>query len=128
MIKDWDVGNVHSRLWGGMKYSRGYLIVPKDGAYYVYAQLYFHRYGRVVIRKNQGIAFALLQHPRKMRVGPHYTGGTIYLKAGDRISLKIKTSTRLLMLTAGSYFGAFLIQWASHKRATALKKIVPRYQ
>ena len=110
MIKDWDVGNVHSRLWGGMKYSRGYLIVPKDGAYYVYAQLYFYRYGRVVIRKNQGIAFALLQHPRKMRVGPHYTGGTIYLKAGDRISLKIKTSTRLLMLTARSYFGAFLIQ------------------
>ena len=46
VITDWDAGNAHSRLEDGMKYSNGRLIVPQDGEYYVYAQLYFRSRGR----------------------------------------------------------------------------------
>nr|XP_058947326.1 uncharacterized protein LOC131775244 [Pocillopora verrucosa] len=109
VIKDWDVGNVHSRLWGDMKYRNGCLIVPKDGAYYVYAQLYFHRYGRVVIRKNHHELITMLQHSHNVPEGPHYAGGAFYLEAGDTIELQTATSVTLYMSTARSYFGAFLI-------------------
>ena len=102
--------NAHSRLRGGMKYGHGCLVVPKDGGYYAYAQLYFHRYGRVVIRKNQYEVFTMLHHPHNVPEGPHYTEGVFYLKAGDSISLKTAISTTLYMSTAHSYFGVFLIQ------------------
>ena len=109
-ITDWDAGNVHSHLEGGMQYSHGRLIVPQDGEYYVYAQLYFHSGGRVVIRKNHRELITMLQHPYKVAAGPHYAGGAFYFKANDTIELLTATPVTLFMATAPSYFGAFLIE------------------
>ena len=110
VITDWDVDDAHSHLEDGMKYSNGRLIVPQDGEYYVYAQLYFHSGGRVVIRKNHRELITMLQHPYKVAAGPHYAGGAFYFKANDTIELLTATPVTLFMATAPSYFGAFLIE------------------
>ena len=110
MIRDWDVNNVHSRLQGGMKFNYGCLTVPKDGAYYVFAQVYFRSGGRVYIQKNQKQVFTMVQHPYNVPEGPHYTGGVLHLKAGDVISLQTATLLKIFMASAHTYFGAFLIE------------------
>ena len=110
-----------------MKYSHGRLIVPRDGEYYVYAQLYFRSSGRVLILKNHHEVITMLQHSHNVPEGPHYAGGAFYLEAGDTIELQTATPVTLYMATAHSYFGAFLLKWASpQKRVKALKEIVPR--
>ena len=129
VITDWDVDDAHSHLEDGMKYSNGRLIVPQDGEYYVYAQLYFRSSGRVAIRKNNHELITMLQHPHNVPEGPHYAGGAFYFKAYDTIELQTARPVSLYMSSDHSYFGAFLIQWASpQKRVTALKESVPRYQ
>ena len=93
-----------------MKYSNGRLIVPQDGEYYVYAQLYFRSSGRVVICKSHYEVITMLQHPENVTEVPQYAGGVFYLEAGDTLALQTVTSVSLYMATAHSYFGAFLIQ------------------
>ena len=93
-----------------MQYSHGRLIVPQDGEYYVYAQLYFRSSGRVAIRKNNHELITMLQHPHNVPEGPQYAGGVFYLEAGDTLALQTATSVSLYMATAHSYFGAFLIE------------------
>ena len=110
VITDWDAGNVHSRLEDGMKYSNGRLIVPQDGEYYVYAQLYFRSRGRVLIRKNHHEVITMLQHSDNAPDGLHYAGGAFYFEANDTIALLTATPVSLYMATAHSYFGAFLIE------------------
>ena len=106
VITDWDAGNAHSRLEDGMKYSNGRLIVPQDGEYYVYAQLYFRSRGRVLIRKNHHEVITMLQHSDN---APD-AGGAFYFEANDTIALLTATPVSLYMATAHSYFGAFLIE------------------
>ena len=110
VITDWDAGNAHSRLEDGMKYSNGRLIVPQDGEYYVYAQLYFRSRGRVLIRKNHHEVITMLQHSDNAPDGLHYAGGAFYFEANDTIALLTATPVSLYMATAHSYFGAFLIE------------------
>ena len=109
-IKDWNVGNGHSHLEGGMKYSHGCLIVPQDGPYYVYAQLYFRSSGRVAIRKNNHDIITMLKHPHNVPEGPQYAGGVFYFKASETIDIQTAKPVSLYMSSAYSYFGAFLIQ------------------
>ena len=93
-----------------MQYSHGRLIVPQDGEYYVYAQLFFRSSGRVLIRKGHHEVITMLQHPDNVPQGPQYAGGVFYLEAGDTLALQTATSVSLYMATAHSYFGAFLIE------------------
>ena len=129
VITDWDVDDAHSHLEDGMKYSNGRLIVPQDGEYYVYAQLYFRSGGRVEVRKNHREIITMVQHPYNVPEGPQYAGGAFYFEANDTIELLTTTPVTLFIATAHSYFGAFLIEWASPQKARkALKEIVTRYQ
>ena len=118
---------MHSRLKDGMKYSNGLLTMPQDGEYYVYAQLYFRSRGRVAIRKNHHEVITMLQNPDNAPDGIHYAGGVFYFEANDTIALLTATPVSLYMDTAHSYFGAFLIEWASPpKRVKVVKEIVTR--
>ena len=69
----------------------------------------------------------MLQHSDNAPDGLHYAGGAFYFEANDTIALLTATPVSLYMATAHSYFGAFLIEWASpQKRVKALKEIVTR--
>ena len=119
--------NGYSLLEGGMIYNDGHLKVPEDGEYYVYAQLYFRSGGRVEVFKNNEKPLTMLHYP-DVPEGSKYAGGAFRLKAGDTISLHVARAVKLYMAPYHSYFGAFLIQWASYHRVKALKEIVSRYQ
>ena len=125
-ITDWDMENGYSLLEGGMIYNDGHLKVPEDGVYYVYAQLYFHS-GRVLVIKNYEEYLTMLDYS-DVSDGSKYAGGAFRLKAGDTISLQVAMAVKLYMAPYHSYFGGFLIRWASYHRVKALKEIVSRYQ
>ena len=55
VIKDWNVNSPISHLAGGMKYKDGKLTVPSSGRYYIYAQIYYHNNGRVLVRVNNAV-------------------------------------------------------------------------
>ena len=98
-----------------MKYQDGKLTVPTPGQYYIYAQLYFHNNGRVVIRVNDKIVTILQPSINdKTFHGTVYAGGVFNLNANDVITLTAhfypdKNGPKIYMATLHSYFGAFLI-------------------
>jgi len=111
VIKAWDPHNTNSHLAGGMTYSDGKLTVPTTGRYYIYAQLYFHSRGRVLLRVNNKV-ITLIQPAHKEMGGPLEAGGVFKLNAGDVITLTgapLWLPARLYMFSAHTYFGAFLI-------------------
>ena len=119
---------MHSHLEGDMKYSHGHLIVPEDGEYYAYAQLYFRSGGRVLILKNHHEVITMLQHSHNVPEGPHYARRAFYPEAGDTLSVTNHDTCHTLHVDCS------LLLWSvpdtvsfsqSHK---ASKEIVPRYQ
>ena len=108
-IPHWDVGNKYSLLEDGMIYTDGYLKVPEDGVYYVYAQLHFLSVGTVRVLKNYEEPLTMLQSPDVMQ-GSKYAGGAFCLKGNDTISLRAHMTVTLDMGPPRDYFGAFLIQ------------------
>ena len=109
MIKDWSVSARHSHLAGGMKYHDGKLTVPTPGRYYIYAQLYYHSTGRVLVRVNNNVVTMIQPLNSANGHGVLYAGGVFNLEAGDVISLDTRTSITLFMYSNHSYLGAFLI-------------------
>ena len=115
VIKDWSLSAPYSYLGCGMKYQDGKLTVPTPGRYYIYAQLYFHNNGRVVVRVNDKIV-TILQPPvnDKNFHGTVYAGGVFNLNANDVITLTADTypnpnGPKMFMASFHCYLGAFLI-------------------
>lgn len=117
MIDDFSASAPNSRLSGGIAYSdaHGKLTVPMTGRYYVYAQIYYHNPGRVLVVVG-GNAVAYVQPPVKTQdTGALYVGGVFNMNAGDDIVLKVDeypphvNNAKIIMWSRHSYFGAFLI-------------------
>ena len=83
--------------------------MPTPGRYYIYAQIYYHNNGRVLVRVN-GKAVTMIQ-PRSSGSGEGalYVAGVFNLKAGDVILLEANHTNKIFMYSVHSYFGAFLI-------------------
>ena len=83
--------------------------MPTPGRYYIYAQIYYHNNGRVLVRVN-GNAITMIQ-PKSSGSGEGtlYVAGVFNLKAGDVISLEAWNTAKIYMYSVHSYFGAFLI-------------------
>ena len=99
----------------GFEYADGILHVPKDGRYYVYAQMYFNSRPHatanrvVVVTDNRTL---LLIH-RDMTASQENTGsagGIFRLKAGEKIFVKVVGyPTKLWVGPVASHFGAYQI-------------------
>ena len=100
-----------------MTYSGGYITVPKDGLYYIYAQLHHDpRSGQKwcgfrIYWNNQ-----IVDHVRAQNQSPNgnqqvsrYTGLMKILNKGDTLSVKVDGTCYFYMYYYYSQFGAFLV-------------------
>ena len=98
-----------------MTYSGGYITVPKDGLYYIYAQLHYSpRSGQTVCgfridlnNRNVDVAYAQNQSPNGNQHGSRYTGLLKILSKGDRLSVKFISTCYYSIYAERSQFGAF---------------------
>ena len=109
VIKDWSASAPYSHLAGGMKYHDGKLTVPTPGRYYIYAQIFYHNFGRVHVRVNGNVVTMIQPMSSRTGQGTLYVAGVFILKAGDVISLSAGRTNKLYMDSYHSSFGAFLI-------------------
>jgi hypothetical protein len=102
-------------LRGGMTYSNGYITVPMDGVYYVYAQMFFDpRSGQTAcgfyIYVNDSY---YIQHVRTPTITGRddvlYGGALKTLNKGDRLSVVSMHTCLFQMYPDRSHFGAFLL-------------------
>ena len=92
-----------------MSYNDGKVTVPISGRYYIYAQIFYHSTGRIVIRVNNNAVIIFSPMDAGKGTGTLYAGGVFNLKAGDHITLLATRTIRLFMWAAHSSFGAFLV-------------------
>ena len=117
MIDDFSASAPNSHLSGGMTYSdvHGKLTVPMTGRYYVYAQIYYHNPGRVLVVVGGKVVTYVQPPVITQDTGALYVGGVFKMNAGDDIVLKVGTypahvnNAKIYMWSVHSYFGAFLI-------------------
>ena len=104
-------------LRGGMTYSGGYITVPKDGLYYIYAQLHYNPVsgqtwcGFLIYWNNQYVdeVYAQNQSPNGNQWGSRYTGLMKILNKGDTLSVRLTHTCRFYMYSFYSQFGAFRV-------------------
>ena len=100
-----------------MTYSGGYITVPKDGLYYIYAQLHYNpQSGQTVcgfrIDWNNRVvdyAYAQNQSPNGNQQGSRYTGLMKILNKGDTLSVKLSGTCYYRFYSSFSQFGAFRV-------------------
>eukprot|EP00795_Rhopilema_esculentum_P016985 gene16985-8487_t len=126
--KEWRDYGLFAMKGHGFTFRNGELIVPENGVYHVYSQVYFNHND---IKKDPNIAHFVYKKSgsdgeriltslvtRSVKIGNSpvlfngYTAGMFYLKKGDR--LMVGVSEELLRMAqfveSLSYFGAFLIE------------------
>ena len=84
--------------------------MPTPGRYYIYAQIFYHNNGRVLVCVNdKAVTMIQPKDSRNAGEGTLYVAGVFNLKAGDVISLEAYFTAKIYMSSVHSYFGAFLI-------------------
>jgi hypothetical protein len=104
-------------LRGGMTYNDGYITVPKDGLYYIYAQLHYNpQSGQTVCSfyiEMKGIdiisAAAQNKSPDGNQWDSRHIGILRILSKGDRLSVVIRFTCRYELWASNCQFGAFLV-------------------
>ena len=104
-------------LRGGMTYSGGYITVPKDGIYYIYAQLHYdprsiQNFCGLLLYLNDRIvdyAYAQNQSPNGNQWGSRYTGLMKIVNKEDTLSVKVAGPCYYCFYTETSQFGAFRV-------------------
>ena len=122
LVTDWYTGSgqwYSPILRGGMTYSSGYITVPKDGVYYVYAQMYVdpqsgQTWCGFYMYVNDSYYIQSIQHFREPSTSTTrddllYSGVLKMLNKGDRLSVKSIYTCYFLMSSSRSHFGAFLL-------------------
>ncbi|KAI8515244.1 hypothetical protein Bbelb_078350 [Branchiostoma belcheri] len=129
-VTDWETRQGLATLANGMMYNNGDLIIPQDGFYYVYSQVYYRflMQDQSTDRPYQMIHYVLKQtsYPepqeilksvrtscwsRKAEFGLHtsFQGGLFRLQRGDRIWVACSNLHLVSLDETASFFGAFLI-------------------
>lgn len=101
-----------------MSYNRGYIIIPRAGIYYIYAQLWAdprssgdsRRTGfDIMVNGDTTVASAIAvkdnQEDHSM-----YAGVIRLLQRGDRLTVVISHTEYYEFQNANSYFGAFMVR------------------
>ena len=104
-------------LRGGMTYSGGYITVPKQGLYYIYAQLHYNPQsgqtwcGFKIYVNSQEVDRALQQnqYSNGNQYGSRYSGLMKILNKGDTLSVKFTRTCYFELYISYSQFGAFLV-------------------
>ena len=97
-----------------MSYSNGYITVPVDGVYYVYAQLWYdaklrqHKSGFYIYHNNDVIGQVHTQddNPRSLDK-TQYGGFTRSLSKGDRLSVQLSHTAWYEFFFPYTVFGCF---------------------
>ena len=101
-----------------MTYSGGYITVPKNGLYYIYAQLHYNPLsgqtlcGFRIYLNNQNVdeVIAQNQSPNGNQYDSRYSGLLKILNKGDRLSVKFKNTCYYFFYNSRSQFGAFRVE------------------
>ena len=99
-----------------MTYSNGYITVPTDGAYYVYAQLLYKaepssrklQYHYVAVNGVDSM-LGFNEVPNIGYTASVYTGRIINLQKGDKLSVRTVVTTYIYYNNNHSFFGAFQV-------------------
>jgi hypothetical protein len=104
-------------LTNGMTYSNGFITVPMNGVYYIYAQLWYDARSRQIntsgyyIYHNNDIIGQVHIHdedPRR-RDKTQYGGFARFLRKGDRLSLKLSHTAWYQFFFPYAIFGCFRV-------------------
>ena len=125
LLTHWDdsLGLAHSA--GGMRYENGKLVIPFNGRYYVYSQLYFqaeddrpHMIHFVHLLRNgtqsvimRSVSSKCRAKKSKVYLYSSYQGGVFELRDGDHVMVGVSEGNTgaISMGDSASFFGAFLI-------------------
>ncbi|XP_051877726.1 tumor necrosis factor ligand superfamily member 10-like [Pristis pectinata] len=117
---------------GAMKYHDGEIIIPKDGIYYIYSQVYF-QHVRKPDREDQHYKF-FLQYLYRMStyynepilltkaiftkcwskkasfdMYTSFQGALFELQQGDKLFIKVTNASAVVINEGSTYFGAFMV-------------------
>ncbi|XP_078691715.1 tumor necrosis factor ligand superfamily member 10-like [Branchiostoma floridae x Branchiostoma belcheri] len=134
-IRTWETEHGLATLANGMEYSRGNLVIPADGLYYVYSQLSY-RFRNDLLEdsgKDEERVFQIIHYTYRRNSYPEpkqimktakstcwskrvefglytsFQGGVFQLEKGDRIWVSVSNAPLICFDETSSFFGAFML-------------------
>ncbi|XP_031554971.1 lymphotoxin-alpha-like [Actinia tenebrosa] len=109
-IDIWNASGANGYVSGGIMYANGQITVPVAGIYFVYCQVYYtqpNKAGRHgIIVNNRQVALAGTSGIPTS--GTYYTGLSLKLNKGDKISCRLAYDSNLWSGMEHTFLGAFL--------------------